>query len=857
MTTRPWFRPVLGLVIALAVGVAAVFIGFQFAPKQQIVETPTAIAAPETITAPIVQPVAFGEDTPPADAVDGVFEVGDATGTYEVPIPDDTTSDGAATVEAYAEAEAHADDAIRPTLPGWEVIPYLPELHLFDPCSPPLGTEPADDCPPGVTGLILPIIDIADFGTVVWIDPPTSDEVAAGDDSTHGRSCDFAEDGVHALVLETVPADLDVVTLQAVSTSAGIVYTFANSAHIEVSDEQRTAYEDSLDAAADFFDVAFPTWCLTIDSDDLPDGSYAVEAHGSDDTGRDADAVAGTFTLPLPAPVHPEIQVRTIGESLVLASAIHSPDETITMKVQAGPGTLPSTACENDGTVDLEPLTTAEADVDPAYLVSIHAPADYTRKTVNAYRVPEGSTIVFCARWWPGGDAPSWQESQWTYTSFIDVHSPDRIMPTVKLEAVTPADPGLRGLYINGSTMEGIQCDSQAAWALGNDVDADHDDICRSSDGVEGTAYTYGDGYLRDDGFSGDLALQVVANYDSGEDTQNWVFLNLSRNMCFGTCRLPRSQHYFLPVGALESGSCGVFTGLDCQPVDTTRAGGAVMVKVSWAQGNQNGLERFRTGTALGTAQMYEPADRAQVDTNLGWRNLRVDPTTLLYGGYLDVAVDRDATVIPRLVRPADGLVAPGGCANPTGGAPGEPVTMLAGVQQSIRYEGLTAGCSYQVELTVLEGDATVGGMWGIFAGADFWANARVDVPLIPVTLEAIVVFNEQHAHVRRLEMQLGGFDLGLPEGGCTISDGSYVSVQTFATSLPAELPLTGVADIRVEPPCNDLAPRTVGPSAFSLPGFTLRQLLEADIESGRSVFTNIDVNGERITILLDARLRG
>ena len=74
----------------------------------------------------------------------------------------------------------------------------------------------------------------------------------------------------------------------------------------------------------------------------------------------------------------------------------------------------------------------------------------------------------------------------------------------------------------------------------------------------------------------------------------NWVFLDLSRKMCSGVCRLPHSAHYFLPIGALDSGSCGVFTGADCQPVTTSTVGGTVMVKVSWSQGNQNGLENFQ-----------------------------------------------------------------------------------------------------------------------------------------------------------------------------------------------------------------------------------------------------------------------
>ena len=82
MTRTRWFRPVLGLVLALAVGVAAALVAMRFAPPQQVPAEPAEV---QTVLAPVLEPVTDApdgeEELPSSDAVDGTFPISEPIGT--------------------------------------------------------------------------------------------------------------------------------------------------------------------------------------------------------------------------------------------------------------------------------------------------------------------------------------------------------------------------------------------------------------------------------------------------------------------------------------------------------------------------------------------------------------------------------------------------------------------------------------------------------------------------------------------------------------------------------------------------------------------------------------------------------
>ena len=155
-------------------------------------------------------------------------------------------------------------------------------------------------------------------------------------------------------------------------------------------------------------------------------------------------------------------------------------------------------------------------------------------------------------------------------------------------------------------------------------------------------------GYLRSVGFSGDLALRVVSSYDGDNpgETENWAFIRLADQMCRGECRLPSSRHYFIPIGSPGGDSaCGVFSGLECQPATVDRIGGTVMVKVSWTQGNQNGLDHWD----IGLGEQSRVRDRGAT-VSAGRHQRQLAPGSA-GEGHAQLLGD-----VGRAVQPADGV---------------------------------------------------------------------------------------------------------------------------------------------------------------------------------------------------------
>ncbi|MEO5919761.1 MAG: hypothetical protein ABIQ01_01325, partial [Pseudolysinimonas sp.] len=165
MNIPRWLLPVIAIVAAVAVGVAAFLVGARFAPT-----TPaSAFVPPDTEIAQVLAPVAVD------DGDDGEDDDGDGD-TADLPSGGDDSGDGSGTGDGGAgespvvgerEVAVPEDPAASDTelLRLIDLVGLSPDLllgliHLGagdrddDPCSPRDG-DPADDCPPGLTGVVL------------------------------------------------------------------------------------------------------------------------------------------------------------------------------------------------------------------------------------------------------------------------------------------------------------------------------------------------------------------------------------------------------------------------------------------------------------------------------------------------------------------------------------------------------------------------------------------------------------------------------------------------------------------------------------------------------------------------------
>ena len=410
MNKFPWLKPLLTLVVALALGAGMLFLGTTFAPHQQVaVESGT-----ETV--PVVAPIAIGDEEPAADAES------EQLAEREVRLPGAVVDGLDPSVQAVIDELAVSAD------PTYDITVFDGDSEGDDSsvgddsCAPRDG-DPAD-CPDGIRSTILPLIHLRDFNAGVEVFPP------GGVYGTLLEVCDAATlnptDGSIPLgIVATAPGAFDLEFWPTADSGAP---------HVEVSvntpDDQRTAFETAVATAESVDDVPILKFCLTVAGLE-PNTAYTGVLTGL----ADDDRVMRPHTFRFNTtgdPVHPGLQLVPVGENLLFASALHPDDETVDIRAfMVDAGTVPSCALT---TGQIFPLTFADTTVDADRLNALNVEAGFRQQHSETFRVSPGATVVVCARWFEdGSDTTSWEREQSIYESSAIAQSPDRMVPTLTI----------------------------------------------------------------------------------------------------------------------------------------------------------------------------------------------------------------------------------------------------------------------------------------------------------------------------------------------------------------------------------------------------------------------------------------
>lgn len=728
MTVPKWLIPVMAVIAAAAVAVAASLFATRFAPVE------TVATQPESQIVPVLAPIATGDEAPPA-----------AAPAEDTPAAEDEGA-GLIVSEAVAEREVavplsgEADEAtfhyFMGLLEGWpDALFGLINLDDDsradgdDPCSPAEGTPPAD-CPEGLRGAIFSDTALRDFAAGGQAYPPTYDEyLAEGNPYGGALWCDgltAAEGEVPFGILATAPGSFTVVYWPTGDTGSGRRVSVATSADAEAAWHEQVALGD------DGFPIV--QQCLTLPGIE-PDTAYTAMVMATDIFDRRAPWHTTRFHSD-GEPVHPGLQVTTVGDNLVFASALGRDDERLAIRaVPVEPGTPPS--CDAASTGAYYPLTQTVVRASPDEVAAVNAEPGFRNKTVVTYALPEGSTTIICARWFPAGDAPSWESAQQTFESAAVVQAPDRLGPRLNLEAVDSLSDQLDRLSFTVSSAAGAYCGS-ATWFPDSDPTPELT-LCSPSGLATGGTTVDGDERLSTRGFDGDLVVEVEAQLASGDTSTTTYLIPAGDGACRGVCDLPPREWYRVALADVDqvTGLCGSFFGSDCEPPTSRVAIGTATLSLEWEQGESNGLAEWMVGPSADLPRDYVAPDHAQIDVGSsdGWTFTDPSAALPLSDATLELVVDRPVDFRVTLTNPYGegaelGVPSPGCRAGNPLVATGSTTSLGGEHLLRASIPGLCVGATYyaQLELTDETGRTTV---WSVDreTSASWWGGSIVIAP--------------------------------------------------------------------------------------------------------------------------------
>ncbi|MEO5920835.1 MAG: hypothetical protein ABIQ01_06800, partial [Pseudolysinimonas sp.] len=633
-----------------------------------------------------------------------------------------------------------------------------------DPCSPRDG-EPADGCPPGLTGVVL----IDGHLPPLWMNAQAFPQTHA---MLHDVSTTRPIDP--SLVCDIAQEEADEATLRIRATSPGtwtVRYwptddpgDVSTAGPVTSSDAQIAAWEVEADDLDHGYYIA--EHCLRLPGLDL-DTPYTAVVSGVDTHGR----VPPDFTFQFNsdgAPRHPELELQPVGQNLLLASAVHAADETVTTHSYLVPdGTAPSCSTAETDATFLSPLTAVDhVAVGDSERLRLNVPAENTEKSVVSYRVPEGAILLVCARWFPGGDAPTWESDQADFESSAVVRSADRNLPQLDFTSFTPRDDRAVDLDIRVSTVEGTDC-SHFAWSSADPTPFTLCDASSNAGGGADTSEASGSVRLSDRGFSGDLVVRVDATLSSGETSETTYVLPAGGGSCVGICPLPAPSHYAVAT-----------------------IGGTMNLTENWVTGLQNGGATGWTISMVtaGPVENLTPIG-PQLDRNADWEYSEPGFHSNLFAS-LDVRVDRpvdwEFTTYTGTTEPAMSC-----------GEHPVPVEDSGRTDDGVIRIGLPQVClggQYVgiLRLTDDAGNVSVYGPPGT-GSAGWWPAGIMFAPGLDVTIHYRVdAFSTSRTFVQHLGLGWGGSELPLtndyaePAGTRCSADGVVKSEGRFDDTLPA-----------------------------------------------------------------------
>jgi hypothetical protein len=707
---RRLIRPVIGVGTSLVIASLAILAGMRFAPAQ----------ASSVENAVVLAPVAVDGHAIPGDNDPATLDVSGGTGVDQVgtpgshapsELPASVTAEIAALDSAGGVDPAGAHLLVGGAGTGADSGTGAAGGAAGDPCAPSTGAVPTD-CPGGLRSAIF--ADTAPPELDVWPVADVATEPAGTSIYCPGLTPGDGELGLG--VGTSVPAAVTVQYWPVADPTD--VHTV-----VPAADPAQVADWNARVAATGTYPVhEFVFQHCGLLTGLRPHTDYRLSAVAVDDEfSRVSDPVERTFSSD-GQPTIPPMQAIPLGNSLLYVSAPNygtaNPPIINAWAVSAGqPADCSGFNSTRAGLQAARPATLLA--VSAEYLHAHNYADGYNHAMVAVYEVPEGSTVVVCARWY-NNDAPSWDRDTPTRQEFLVAMSPDTAAPRITLTSVSlvhSVDP--MSVSVAASTPFGNLCGRVVVPAEATSAGLlDVNQLLCDVAAPESWTAQLGSGQ--------NMVISTDVTW-AGSVIHSSYVLPLSRYACLGTCDLPPTLTYSvaLPTVRVGAGMCGSGFGGDCTPPTRDTALGTAQIQVDWAQGNVDGLDHWVVGSSDDTPPAAPPVpDAPRFDTS------QYVDVTLSSDGWsgsarLSVRADRHVTYTTRIA---------GDCwvGAPPAAATGDTYPATVGVYgATASFSGLCPGATYMVTVELVDdaGHRTVANA-SRDAGTTWWPGAIVSVPV-------------------------------------------------------------------------------------------------------------------------------
>jgi len=706
MTIPRWLLPVLAIVTAIAVGIAASLIALQLRPDE----------LPATQTVPVLEPVSIGDAVSITDDDPETLEVSGASGEIEIVTPG-TLEEGELSADTEARIDAlDASDGLDEAT-AREVVASTAETAdppVGDPCSPPDASTP-EGCPDGLRSAIFALTEPGRLFLFVRADPPAVSTARGG-----LVICPAAPDGSLSFgVVTSFPAQVTV-RYWPVGDPAAEQSVSIDNLPEEVAAWDAVVAEDggfregygSFQHCTNLPDLApstaYESSIIAVDIFDRVEGrTYMFDSRGT--------------------PERPPMVVHPLGPSLLYVS-VPSTTTGPLPEVRAwvvDPGDPADCSTWDEERAIDRVVPQSELEVSSGYLADRNYAAAYTRRVSSVFSAPEGSVIVVCARWY-NSEAPSWRTDLPTEQLSVVVTSPDTLVPIVRLTGLAlAARVEDRSFEIFASSTFGFPCEQRLLVPDFNEPPAMLPvDNLLCSPGSESARW--------ESGSIGNIVVTSVIRGRAGLVTTSRV-LPLGRYNCTGVCALPRTRTYelLLPTVTVGAGMCGssVFGG-SCTPPTREVALGTATVTVTWEQGATTGASEWE----IGESSLVIPEDDVPDYPQLNTRNAVKGALELRgFGNSLEVPIEVDRQSSYRVTVEGDCFV---------DGPPEPAIGEVRPFRDNTAWpaiQGLCAGEDYQVtvELTDVAGNRST---YGPSRPPPFlWSGGYFRTPLAEISIEGTI----------------------------------------------------------------------------------------------------------------------
>jgi hypothetical protein len=663
-------RIIIGSIAVIAVATAAVLIGVHFAPTPHL----------KSESVPVLGPLRVDGQ---ATASSGTSNLSPVVGQTTVVTPGQKGlspigSQVQAQIDALDAADGADPAAAERIIGGGGLTPATP---ADDPCSPTSGA-PASDCPDGVQGAVFATLH---YGTLVMqmgANPPHADHGSVFDcPATTPSSGQIPVD-----VITNIPADVTL-TYWPVDGSAT-----AQSVVIHGAPGDLATWNSYYATHGNTYDYnEFYQHCTTL-SGIHANTDYVSSSVALDTFGRTSDPVLGNFTS-RSAPTIPKMLALPLSNSLVYTSIpFHRADSAPIVRAWVVTPGSPADCSSWDQRQQEVRVTQAEGvyQVSDEYMRAGNYQVDYNQRVADVFEVPEGSTIVICARTY-NSSAPSWDRTRPTSQQFVSLQSPDAAVPivTVKrlhmLKAVSGDD-----ISFTGTTQAGSYCGGAFSNGLAEPGAPVAAGVTVTVNRVLCDSRQSGDSATASVGATGNIVVSTTA-FVGGHNYVSRDTLWLGRYACTGVCpTLPPTLDYTMPLASPAPyrpiTSCSDPSG--CSYPATDNQTGSADLEVTWVRGSSNGRAHWAVGLPDNTLTPPPVPDAPQLDTS-------VAPASLLsadgFSATAGIPIHVDRHVTYTLTMSGD-CFAPGASRTYTGQT-GPVVNSVSSMLQQVT--GLCPNTSY------------------------------------------------------------------------------------------------------------------------------------------------------------------